>query len=486
MKNLQEKLFLLFVLLFLIVPSCVVNPVTGRKDLMLLSEDQEKAMGLESDPQITAFYGMYDDPALQAFIDEKGSKMAALSHRPGLGYDFKILDSPVVNAFAVPGGYVYFTRGIMAHFNNEAEFAGVLGHEIGHITARHSARQYSSQMLAQLGVAVGMAVSEQFRQYSDIALQGVSLLFLKFSRDHESESDVLGVEYSSKLGYDANEMAGFFQTLNRLSEGSEAANLPSFLSTHPHPLDREAHVKKLAAEWQQRLSLTDPVANRNNYLKMIDGLVYGNDPKQGYVENSIFYHPVLKFQYPIPTGWDYSNTTTQVQMAPQGGKALLILTLAQGQSLREAAQAFLKNHQLQLIDAYEAKVRGLPALELYADQVSDQQQQQQSTVRLISYLILYNELIYQFIGLSSVNDFNGFLPTFHRSITNFKPLTDPQKINVKPDRIRIKTVGQNMTFGQALQSFGVKSDQMKQLAILNSMQLTDRLVPGTMVKIISK
>ena len=136
--------------------------------------------------------------------------MVAVSHRSDLKYEFKIVDSPVVNAFAVPGGYVYFTRGIMAHFNNEAEFAGVLGHEIGHITARHSAKQYSRAMVAQLGLVVGMVVSPEFAQFADIAQSGVGLLFLKFGRDAERQSDKLGVEYSTKVGYDAQEMADFF------------------------------------------------------------------------------------------------------------------------------------------------------------------------------------------------------------------------------------------------------------------------------------
>ena len=211
----------LFLSIFLITNSCSVNPVTGKKELSLMSEKQEIALGKQSDPSIVANFGLYQDPKLQTFITQKGQKMAKISHRPGLKYEFKVLDSPVVNAFAVPGGYVYFTRGILAHFNNEAEFAGVLGHEIGHVTARHSAKQYSNQMLAQLGFFVGMVVSPEFRQFADVTQQGLGLLFLKFSRDHESQSDKLGVEYSTKIGYNAHEMADFFKTLSRLSEGQK-------------------------------------------------------------------------------------------------------------------------------------------------------------------------------------------------------------------------------------------------------------------------
>src|SRR5688500_13331271 len=182
--------------------SCATNPVSGKRQVVLMSEEQEIAMGKEADPQIVAQFGLYEDKALQDFITQKGKQMAAISHRPNLAYEFKIVDSDVLNAFAVPGGYVYFTRGIMAHFNNEAEFAGVLGHEIGHIAARHSAKQYSKAMLAQIGLVAGAALSPQFARFADIAQQGVGLLFLKFGRDAESQSDKLGVEYSTKIGYD--------------------------------------------------------------------------------------------------------------------------------------------------------------------------------------------------------------------------------------------------------------------------------------------
>src|SRR6187401_1308791 len=179
----------LFTAVFLFAGSCAKNPVTGKNDLMLMSESQEIAMGQQSDPEVVAFFGLYKDDDLQRFISAKGQEMASISHRKNLKFHFKVVDSPVVNAFAIPGGYVYFTRGIMAHFNNEAEFAGVLGHEIGHITARHSAKQYSNSMLAQLGLAAGMIFSPEFAQFGDVASQGLQLLFLKFGRDAESQSD---------------------------------------------------------------------------------------------------------------------------------------------------------------------------------------------------------------------------------------------------------------------------------------------------------
>jgi predicted Zn-dependent protease len=448
-------------------------------------------MGKQSDPDIISHFGLYEDKALQQFIEEKGQKMAGVSHRKDLKYEFKIVDSPVVNAFAVPGGYVYFTRGIMAHFNNEAEFAGVLGHEIGHITARHSAKQYSKAMLAQVGLIAGMVVSPQFAQYADAAQQGLGLLFLKFGRDAERESDRLGVEYSTKIGYDAQEMAEFFQTLDRISKQSQTESTPDFLSTHPNPEDRYQDVQKLAEKWKKNVSQQDLKVNRENYLKMIDGIIYGDDPRQGYVENQIFYHPTLKFQYPIPNGWAIQNTPQQVQMAPKDGKALMILTLGQGESLEAAAQAVVKNNQLAPVESKKVTVNGLPAIAIIADQQQQdqqqqQQQQQQPPIRALIYLIQYGSNIYNLMGISTQQDFNNYFPTFNASITNFRELSDPAKINMKPERIKIKPAKQGGTLSQVFSSYQVKEDKMQELAILNGMQLTDKIDKGMLIKIIEK
>ncbi len=471
---------ILLIFSLILINACSTNPVTGKKDLMLISKDQEVAMGKESDPEIVGYFGLYEDEKLQKFIEEQGQKMAALSHRPDLTYEFKIVDSPVVNAFAVPGGYVYFTRGIMAHFNNEAEFAGVLGHEIGHIAARHSAKQYSKSMLAQVGLAVGMIVSPTFRQFADVANTGVQLLFLKFGRDAEEQSDKLGVEYSSKIGYDAHEMAGFFNTLKRLQEES-GQSVPTFLSTHPDPKNRLKDVGELATKWQQKLNLTNPEVEREAYLRMIDGIIYGEDPKQGYVENNVFYHPVMKFEFPIPRGWTYQNTPQQVQMAPQEGNALMILTLSQEKSLEAAAQAVLQNYQLTLVESEQGEVNGMPALAMVADQ-----QQEQQTIRVLSYLINYNNTIYNFLGVSSVNDFNQFTSTFNQTMQNFDQLTDPSKLNVQPYRVRIKTIERSGTLAQALQQHSVEKDRMEEVAVINGMSLEDKVEKGALIKVIER
>ena len=478
----SKVVFVLFAML--IAWSCAINPVTGKKELMLMGEDQERALGLQSDPGIIANFGLYQDEAMQDFINKKGKEMGAISHRPHLDYQFRILDSPVVNAFAVPGGYVYFTRGIMAHFNNEAEFAGVLGHEIGHVTARHSASQYSKQMLAQGLFVAGVIASEDFRNYAGVAQQGLGLLFLKFGRDDETQSDQLGVEYSTKIGYNAHEMADFFQTLKRLSAKS-GQSIPTFMSTHPDPGDRYRKVHALAEKWQKEpgVDKTNLAVNRDQYLRMIEGLVYGEDPRQGYFENNMFYHPEMKFQYPVPSGWRTNNTPQQVQMAPTDNKALLQLVLAQGQSLNEAANNFLSQNKLQSVNQRNTRVNGFQALALTSEQVDEQNQK---VIRILSYFIQFNNLILQFNGMALREDFSRYERFFLNTMTNFRSLNDPSKLNVKPERIAIKTVAADGTLSQALTRLSVPSNRHSELAILNGMELSDRVQKGSLLKTVSK
>jgi predicted Zn-dependent protease len=469
----------------LLLSSCSRNPVTGKKEFSLMSESQEISMGKSYDPQIVEQYGLYQNKQLQDFINLKGKEMAALSHRPNLPYEFKILDSPVVNAFAVPGGYVYFTRGIMAHFNNEAEFAGVLGHEIGHITARHSARQQTTQILTQVLFIGGIIVSKDFSEFADVAQQGIGLLFLKNSRSHETESDELGVEYSTKVGYDARYMAGFFNTLNRLS--GDEGRLPTFLSTHPDPGDRFVKVNKMAKDKQANMDVSKLKVNRNEYLKMVDGLMYGDDPKQGFVENSVFYHPELKFYFPVPANWKSVNSPSQFQMAPADGKALMVLSLHNSKTLEEAKNAVITENKLSVIESTNVKVNGLNGIALLSDLVpTDQNGQASSTpLKVLTYLIEYNKLIYKFHGLSAKDDFNGYFSNFQTTMKGFNILTDQSKLNRQPTLIKVVQTTKNATLRDHFNEFKMPLTRHGDLAVLNGLLLTDSVEKGMMLKIFS-
>ncbi|MBN2637280.1 MAG: M48 family metalloprotease [Prolixibacteraceae bacterium] len=483
--NIQFRHTILFLVILIIIPSCAINPVTGKKQIMLLSESQEAAMGAEYDPQVVATFGLYENEPLTRLLNEKAAEMGKISHRPNVNYQVKILDSPVVNAFAVPGGYIYFTRGILAQFNNEAEMIGVLGHEMGHITARHTASQQSKQQLGQLLLVGGMIASEKFREFGEYAMQGMQLLFLKFSRDNENQSDQLGVEYASKIGYDARKMANFFNVLDKMQMSSEQGGVPTFLSTHPNPSDRYYAVNSLADAWQDSLKLSNWTVNQNEYLRMIDGLVYGEDPRQGFVENGVFYHPELKFRYPIPPGWQLVNSPLQVQMAPADGKALIVFSLSGQKTPEEALRKNLEDLKLTLVDSKKITVNGFPAVASVSKQVSqDQQTGQEQAIMVMSYFIDYNDMIFTFHGVSEESEFNNYATAFESTMKGFSRLTDAAKLNAQPKRIQIQTVQRNGTAREILASMGVPASQLNEIALLNEVSLTDQLPKGALVKIV--
>ena len=492
-KRKSYKYFLAAVLILaltIFTISCATNPVTGKRQIMLMSEAQEIQIGAQYDPEVMATFGEYKNEALLAFIQEKGNEMGRISHRPELEYHFKILDSPVVNAFAVPGGYLYFTRGMLAQLNNEAELTGIIGHEMGHVTARHSASQQSQAQLGQLAMMGGMIASEQFARYAQFAMQGMELLFLKFSRDHEREADRLGAEYSSKIGYDAHKMADFFQVLNKMHMADDQGGVPTFLSTHPNPADRYTAVHQNADRWQNNLDNPEWKVNAANYLKMIDGMVYGEDPRQGYVEGNVFYHPGLRFSFGFPAGWQLQNSPLQVVMSPENGRALTVFAISPQKDLQAAAQETITQMGLTYQEGQNTTVNGLPALATFSKQYPQasqyQSSAQQPAISVLSYYISYNDLIYAFHGVSQEADFNYFRNALESTMRSFNRLTDPAKINVKPKRILVKSVRKTGKLSDVFSSLGVDSAKMAETALLNNLELSDRVPAGKLIKIVGE
>ena len=461
--------------------SCALNPVTGKRELMLMSSSDELAMGKQTDPQILQTYGKYEDADLARYVNALGKKMGALSHQPNLVYSIQVLDSPVVNAFAVPGGYVYLTRGILAYINDEAELAGVVAHEIGHIAARHSAQQYSRAQVTQLGLGLGSMVSKTFRKYAGVAQIGVGLLFLSFSRDDERQADALGVEYSSKAGYDANHMANLFVSLERLNPGEAQGGLPGWFSTHPNPPDRIAAIKRDTQEWRAKIQQTQFATNRDQYLKQIDGIVFGEDPRQGYVEGSIFYHPELRFQFPVPAGWKVNNTASQVQMVNQEQNAVILFSMAPEKTPSEAAKAFINESKAAVVKSEKTQVNGLQAHRVISDV-----QIEQGVIRVMSYFIKKGQTVYAFLGYTERSRFNGYSSVFEQTMGRFKNLTDASKINVKADRLAVKRTTTQGSLRQALQKFGRPENKWEGLAIINGMQLGDAVPSNTIIKLVVK
>jgi len=280
----RNRGIMLMLLSFLYLVACAINPVTLEKELMIISEDKEIAIGGKSDPIILQQFGYYDDPSLQEYINRVGQKLVKVCPRRNIEYHFKVLDSDDINAFALPGGYIYVTRGILAIINSEAELAGVLGHEIGHVVGRDSANRISQQSLYQIVAIAGMAVPDA----RELVVAG-NLLFdaimLGYGREKEFLADYQGVNYMYKAGYDPLQMCRFQRNLAKISQG--AVGYAQYLSTHPDIFDRinrtEAEAKVLYAIHhalsRQGKSGEEPkergVILADEYKSHLDGLAYG-------------------------------------------------------------------------------------------------------------------------------------------------------------------------------------------------------------------
>jgi predicted Zn-dependent protease len=239
-----------------------------------------------------------------------------------------------------------------------------------------------------------------------------------------------------------------------------------------------------AAEQQAGRQLT---INRDEYLRMIDGMTYGDDPRQGYVEGGAFYHPELKFQFPVPQGWKTQNSPQQFQMAEPQGQAVQVLLLAPGKSLDEAAQALAQQLKIQNAQASRTTINSFPAVAIQGDQVGQNQQGQQGiTARTLSYLIQDGQTIYALVGLSAPATFTTYGPVFQRTAQGFSRLTDTAKLNKQPERVRVKSATGNQTLGQALTANGVPSRRHEELAILNGMKTTDQLSSGQLFKVVGR
>ena len=467
---------LCFSLIFLTM-ACAINPVTGKKELSLISEQEEIALGKQTDGEIKAQFGIYSDQALNAYVQRVGQSMVPLTHRPHLTYHFAVLDTPVVNAFAVPGGYVYVTRGILALMNSEAEMAVVLAHELGHVNARHSVSKLSQLMLAQLGMGVAGAISETFAKLSGAASIGIQLLFLKFSRDDEREADALGVEYSRKDGYNPGEMINFFASLEKLGDLSSGQSLPGFLSTHPLTSERIQNTKDMLLESDQQLKI-----EKNGYLGAVNNMVYGQDPRQGYVEKNVFYHPELRFFFSFPGDWQVQNTPAQVTLASKDGHAGTILQAEKtSENLKDYANKIAsKIENGQFIDERSLRINGLASYQ----QVYDISQQQGGVIRTRISCIKKNGFIYTFVALSAQNEFDKYDSQFQSVVGSFQELRDARYINRKPQRIRLVKANGRESLEAIFQKAGMAKDLWPKFAIMNEGELNSTPKSGQTVKIV--
>lgn len=325
----MKNIYCLILSIFLILSSgCAVNPVTGNQDLVLMSEEDEIALGRKINKNILQQYRIYDNPELQIYVSRVGRDLAKNSHRSNLTYRFTVLDSKDINAFALPGGYIYITRGLMAYLNSEAELAAVLGHEIGHVTARHSVRQYSAVQLADISTTLVSIFVPSMNQIGKQLTQVLSSAFLSgYGREHELEADRLGAEYIAKTHYNTEAMLDVIRVLKNQetftkqqakSEGRESQNYHGLFSTHP---DNDTRLQKVIAHAQKYQNKKRTKKGERPYLNQLDGLVFGDNPQQGITRDNNFYHELLGFSLTFPKKWSLTNLPDKIILTANQGAA---------------------------------------------------------------------------------------------------------------------------------------------------------------------
>ena len=463
--------------LVILMTACSKSYVDGKHEFMVVSEADEIEMGREYDPIVVAQYGLYEDEELAAYIDQLGQSIAGVSQRTNLDYTFRLLNTPMVNAFALPGGYLYVTRGILAYMNSEDEIAGVMGHEVGHVVGRHSAKQMSQSVVSS-GFGVFTAVGRIAPTAGALLQAPGQIVLLKYSRDQEEQSDLLGVEYSTRLGYDAVQMAGFFESLQRMSEG-EGHQTPGFLSTHPDPGDRYERVSELTREWQQKIDYQPRNLDPNDFLKRIDGIVYGQDPRAGFVRDGVFYHPTLRFQLPVPKDWSVHNTPTHVFFLSKDETACIQLAIGKESDPGVEADLFVKEAKAAVIERESATVKRLEAeiVESTIGSGSDQ-------LHLLSYFVKKDELVYVIHGFTAERSYSAHVRTFSETSRGFDNVTDAKVLNVEPRRVRVRPAPDAGNLKNILTALGVGEDDLEAIAIMNGKELSTEVEKGELIKVV--
>jgi predicted Zn-dependent protease len=455
--------------------ACARNPVTGERELALISETQELELGKQAAEQARQAIGLVDDEELQAYVQGVGTALAADSERPELPWSFQAVDDPTPNAFALPGGFIFITRGMLNYMDSEAELAAVLGHEIGHVTARHGVQQVSRAQLAQLGLGLGMVLLPELQPYGDLLGSGLQLLFLKYGRDAERQADELGFQYALKDNYDVREMDDVFATLQRIGEAEKQSPLPAWASSHPDPGERIETVQRRLAELGPRTE--EMRLGREEFLGRIDGLVWGANPRHGFFdESNRFLHPDMAFQIQFPNGWKTQNLPQVVAAASPQQDGMIQMTLAPG-APTEAARQFLSQQGLQPGETAQETVNGLPAV-----LARFRAQAQQGVLDGVAGFISHRDRTFQVVALAPASRYAAMDRLFVQTIGSFAPLTDPQILAVQPQRMDVVRLPRAMSLTEFARAYDSSAD-IETLMLIN--QVSDARTPlpaGTPVK----
>lgn len=472
---------------------CVTtNPATGGSDFTpFMSPAKETAIGKQQHPLVIKQHGgVLDVPQVAGYVAVVGGRLAAVSELPNSPFTFTVLNSPIVNAFALPGGYIYVTRGILALFNSESEMASVLGHEIGHVTARHSAKRYNQQLFTGLGVAL-LGAALKSKELSDVMGYGSQIYLKSYSRGNEYESDQLGVRYSTRAGFDPYAAADMLRSLDAQSNLQDMiANRtgqqrpPEFFSTHPNTSDRVS--RAFTAASQTGLSQNDRNRGRDRYLNAIDGMIYGDDPAQGVIKGRRFSHGPLRFSFKVPENYRLSNGVKMVTAKgtgpAEGGIIIFAGDSLQGRNMMEFTsaiwKAFIKNTSLGGLK--DLTINGMAAVSGWNDfKVANIM----SRVRIIA-IRQSAQRAYFFLIITPLDKLDMQSEGLQRMTYSFKRLSPGQARKIKGKVIRVVTVKPGDNVKKLARRMAFPDHKIDRFLVLNGLQGKARLMAGQRVKLI--
>jgi predicted Zn-dependent protease len=454
--------------------ACATNPATGKREFSLVSQDDEVAIGQQEAQKVTASMTVLQSQPVQDMVKRIGMEMAKASERPTLPWSFTVLDDPVVNAFALPGGPIFITRGILTHMNSEAELASVLGHEIGHVTARHSASQMSKQQVASLGLGVASVISPTAAQYAGVAQQGLGILMLKYGRDDERQADGLGYRYMIRASWDPREAVKMFQMLLKTSGTDTEGRPPQWMSTHPDPGDR---AERATARLNELTVNPDSLRrNREQFLRAIDGLSYGENPRDGFFRGSTFYQPDLALQITFPEGWQTANMPQVLAAREPEGKVLIQVQVAKGANPDEAARSFFSNPGFSNVREVQVPTTGGPSRSAVFDA-----QTQQGVFQGETTFLTVKARTYQVLTVAGQGNLQAVDAIHRRVIASAKEITEPAILNIRAPRVKVVQLPKAMTAEEFYSQFPSVLP-LDQVLLINGLERGAQLKQGDLVK----
>lgn len=459
---------------------------------------KEQKLGDENHQKIIAKYGgIYDEPRLTSYVNALGRDLVAVSEQPGEKWTFTVLDNPTINAFALPGGYVYVTRGLVALANSEAELAGVIGHEIGHVTAGHSALRQDRALIATgavigaqiLGAVLG-ASPETLRGLGQVTQAAAGGVLASYSRDDELAADNLGIRYLALGGYDPYAQADFLESMSAAAQLTARAagktydpNATDFFASHPATGPRT----RRAIEVARQSGLAIPVGanrERNVFLNNVDGVLYGDNPDQGFVRGQEFAHPKLRFAYRSPDGFRIQNTPSAVIASGKGGARFV---LDSGRNSGGSLASYISRQWVpQISKQYRTGRLSQPRAQringLEAASATTQVQVNNQVFDALLVAIRMDGKLYRLTGLSPRGA--GLIPQMRRAAVTFRRLSAAEAGRMTTRRVDVVTVRRGDTVSSLAGRMRVDKFPEERFRVLNALEPGEQLQPGQKVKLI--